>query len=244
MWNSSSPIYLRRSEPGDRPSEGDLEQEVVRTIKGILSKNITAETHPCFLGLHISAFIPAAVRTIVSRSEFITSYTPYQPEISQGMLQALFEYQSFIAELTGMEAVNSSNYDASTALGEAATMCHRLNSKRRFLVPRAINAERLSVLRNYLRGVGMEVVQYGYDKNTGELDLDEVRRISGDDVSGVYVEVPNFLGVINSKVTKSQRDERGGPGRRGRPVSLGLLAPPADYGADIVIGEGRSLVPL
>ncbi len=223
--------------------KGISEQEVVRTIKGILSKNITAETHPCFLGAGIyQHFIPAAVRTIVSRSEFITSYTPYQPEISQGMLQALFEYQSFIAELTGMEAVNSSNYDASTALGEAATMCHRLNSKRRFLVPRAINAERLSVLRNYLRGVGMEVVQYGYDKNTGELDLDEVRRISGDDVSGVYVEVPNFLGVIDRKVTDLKNETKGAALVVGvDPISLGLLAPPADYGADIVIGEGQVL---
>ena len=112
---------------------GMSEMEVIREVTSMLSANITAYDHPCFMGGGVyHRFIPSAVKAIISRSEFVTSYTPYQAEISQGMLQALFEYQSYVAELTGMEAVNSSNYDAATALGEAATMCHRVNGRRKF----------------------------------------------------------------------------------------------------------------
>ena len=104
--------------------------EVVRHVQAMLADNVTADEAPCFLGGgYYHHFIPSAVNTIISRSEFITSYTPYQAEISQGMLQSLFEYQSYIAELTAMDAVNSSNYDWSTALGEAATMCHRIRRR-------------------------------------------------------------------------------------------------------------------
>ena len=115
-------------------SPGKSEMEVVRYMQELLSANLTAESAPCFLGGGVyHHFIPSAVGTIVSRSELATSYTPYQAEISQGMLQSLFEYQSYIAELTAMDAVNSSNYDWATALGEAATMCHRILPKRTFL---------------------------------------------------------------------------------------------------------------
>jgi glycine dehydrogenase subunit 1 len=222
---------------------GLSELEVVRQIKGMLSSNATAERCPCFLGAGAyHHFIPAAVGTITSRSEFITSYTPYQPEISQGMLQALFEYQSLMAELTGMEAVNSSNYDGYTALGEAAIMCHRLNQKRRFLVPAAMSREKLSVLSNYVRGLGMQVVQYGFDQETGELDLEDLRSKVDTETSGIYVEVPNFLGVID-RLAPELRNEFKEPALvvGVNPLSLGILRPPADYGADIVIGEGQPL---
>jgi glycine dehydrogenase subunit 1 len=223
--------------------DGMSEIEVVRTVRSMLSANVTAEDHPCFLGGGVyRRFIPAAVGAIISRSELLTSYTPYQAEISQGMLQALFEYQSFIAELTGMEAVNSSNYDASTALGEAANMCGRINEKERFLVPEALSAGKRGVLHNYTKGAGMQVIEYGFDPLTGELDLDDLASKADDDVSGIYLEVPNFLGVIDRNATEIKKRFPDALLVVGAdPISLGVLKAPGDYGADIVIGEGQSL---
>ncbi len=228
---------------GLRLPRGKSELEVVRELKAILAENLTADDHPCFLGAGVSHhFIPAAVRTIVGRSEFLTSYTPYQPEISQGMLQALFEYQSYIAELTGLDAVNSSNYDASTALGEAATMCFRLNEKRRFLIPEAMSWEKKSVLKNYVLGPKLEIVEYGYDPDTGELDLEDLRSKVDTDTCGIYAEVPNLFGVMDSQAPFLKQEFPEAALVVGvDPISLGILKAPGDYGADIVIGEGQPL---
>jgi glycine dehydrogenase subunit 1 len=232
---------------GLKMPQGISEAEVLREVRGVLSRNLSVDDHPCFLGAGVyNHFVPAAVRSIVSRSEFLTSYTPYQPEISQGMLQALFEYQSYIASLTGLDAVNSSNYDASTALGEAATMCMRLNERKRFLIPEAMNWEKKSVLRNYAKGPGIEVVEYSYEPYTGELDLDDLRSKVTPETSGIYIEVPNFFGVIDSQapIIKQEFPEVAlvvGA----NPISLGVLKAPGDYGADICIGEGQVLgVPM
>lgn len=223
--------------------KGMSELEVIRTVRSVLGDNVTAADRPCFLGAGVyHRFIPSAVKTITSRSEFITSYTPYQPEISQGMLQSLFEYQSFMAELTGMEAVNSSNYDASTALGEAATMCHRINGRKKFMVPSIMSTGKRSVLSNYVKGAGMQIADYGFDPQTGEADMGDLRSKLGDDVSGVYIEVPNFVGVIDSHAAELKQDLKGAALVVGvDPISLGVLKAPADYGADIVIGEGQGL---
>ena len=222
---------------------GKGEMDVVRHVKRMLSDNLTAEDAPCFLGggcYH--HFIPAAVNTIVSRSELITSYTPYQAEISQGMLQSLFEYQSYISELTAMDAVNSSNYDWSTALGEAATMCHRILPKRTFLVPEAMSWDKRSVLKNYVSGANLDVVEYSYDPFTGELDLDSLREKMTEDVCGIYAEVPNLFGIIDSQAPKLKQEFPDVPLVVGvNPLSLALVRPPGEYGADIVIGEGQPL---
>lgn len=224
-------------------ADGVPEMEVLRRVRVMLAPNITAADHPCFLGGGIyHHFIPSAVPAIVSRSEFQTSYTPYQAEISQGILQALFEYQSYIAELTGMEAVNSSMYDGSTALGEAATMCGRINERSTFLIPEILSAGKRGVLSSYLRGAGMRAVEYGYDPVTGELDLADLRSKVSEDVSGIYIEVPNFLGIIDRQAAEVRRECPGPALVVGvDPISLGVLKAPADYGADIVIGEGQSL---
>ena len=135
------------------------EQEVVARITEILSANRAMADMPTFLGAGLyDHFIPAAVRAITSRAEFYTAYTPYQPEVSQGMLQTLWEYQSMICELTGMDAANTSMYDASTALGEAARMARRIHGGKIFLVPRALRWHRRSVLQNYTWGGGLKAV--------------------------------------------------------------------------------------
>ncbi len=223
--------------------DGLSEIEVLREVRSILSGNVTAEEHPCFLGAGIyHHFVPSSVRMIVSRSEFLTSYTPYQAEVSQGMLQALFEYQSYIAALTGLDAVNSSNYDASTALGEAATMCLRLKEKERFLIPEALSWEKKSVLKNYAWGPGIEVAEYCYDPYSGGIDMDDLASKVDADTCGIYAEVPNFFGVMDPLATKLKEKFPDVALVVGTdPISLGVLKAPGDYGADIAIGEGQSL---
>jgi glycine dehydrogenase subunit 1 len=223
--------------------KGMSEMEVIQEIRSMLKTNVNADECPCFCGGGVyHHFIPSAVKAIVSRSEFYTSYTPYQAEISQGLLQALFEYQSFMAELTGLDAVNSSNYDSATALGEAATMCYRLNGKKKFLIPEAMSWEKKSVLRNFAWGPGIEVVEYAFDMNTGELDLEDLRSKIDANMGGVYIEVPNFFGIIDSHAPAIKEELKDGALVVGvNPISLGALKPPGDYGADIVIGEGQML---
>jgi len=221
------------------------ELEVKRHVQAMLARNRPFTQMPSFLGggvwLH---HIPAHVRELVRRSEFLTSYTPYQPEVSQGMLQALFEYQSMICELTGMDVANASMYDWATSLGEAALMCARVTGRRKFIVPALISPERFSTLQNYVSGPGLELIKIGYDRRTGQLDLSQLRKELGGDVAGVYVENPSYLGFLETHVDEVAKaaHEAGALFVVGvNPISLGLLRAPGNYGADIVIGEGQPL---
>ncbi|MEW5747335.1 MAG: aminomethyl-transferring glycine dehydrogenase subunit GcvPA [Candidatus Thermoplasmatota archaeon] len=226
---------------GLRLPKGMSELELRRELEAVLSANRTADSHPCFLGAGIyDHFIPAAARAIAGRSEFVTSYTPYQPEISQGMLQGLFEYQSYMAELTAMDVVNSSMYDASTALGEAVLMAGRINGGKRFLVSRAVSPEKVQVARLYATGAGIELVEVGYDRATGGVDLADLASKLGPDVSGFYFETPNFFGALEGR----WKEVREALGQKVmvvgvNPMALALLKPPGEMGADIVIGEAQ-----
>lgn len=222
--------------------DGLPEDVVVARVTSMLAANRTVVDMPTFLGGGLyDHFVPASVRAITGRSEFYTSYTPYQPEISQGMLQALWEYQSLICELTGMDGANTSMYDGSTALGEAARMANRIHGGRIFLIPRALRHNRRAVLTNYLIGTGVEVREVDYDRETGMLDLVKLKGALSPDVCGVYVENPNFFG----------RFEEGLSEIRGltqtifvvgvNPIAQAVVRPPGDFGADIVIGEGQPL---
>jgi len=221
------------------------ELEVRRHVQAMLAKNGPFTQMPSFLGGGVwPHHIPAHVRELVRRSEFLTSYTPYQPEVSQGMLQALFEYQSMICELTGMDVANASVYDWATSLGEAALMCARVTGRRKFIVPALINPERFSTLQNYTSGPGFELTKIGYDRRAGQLDLSQLRKELGGDVAGVYVENPSYLGFLETQVDEVAKaaHEAGTLFVVGvNPISLGLLKAPGDYGADIVIGEGQPL---
>jgi len=226
---------------GLRIPDGLSELELRRHLESMMAVNRPVSSQPTFLGAGVyHHFIPAAVRTIVSRSEFITSYTPYQPEISQGMLQSLFEYQSFMAELTAMDVVNSSMYDASTALGEAVLMSYRLNGGQTFLLSRALSPEKKAVAQTYARGANIKLTEVAYDKTTGMVDLGDLKSKLVDGVSGFYFESPNFFGPIESQA----EEIRALLGDRTmvvgvNPLSLALLRPPGDYGADIVIGDAQ-----
>jgi len=225
--------------------EAMSEYEVKKHVESLLAKNITSRNMPVFLGASCwPHYVPAAVREVVQRSEFLTCYTPYQPEISQGMLQALFEYQSMICELTDMEVANCSVYDWATALGEAARMAARVKKRNEMLVPRIISPERAQTLQSYARPAGIRVEQVEYDRDTGMLRLDDLKSKISEKTAAVYIENPSYLGFIETQVDEI-RDQAHASGALFivgvDPTSLGIVKPPGAYGADVVIGEAQPL---
>ena len=221
------------------------ELELVRHVDKLLSRNKTCLDMPIFLGAGCwPHYIPAAVDYVIQRSELLTSYTPYQPEISQGMLQALFEYQSMICELTEMEVANCSMYDWASALGEAARMAARVTRRNKILIPKIIHPERKATLQTYAEPAGIKIETVGYDEETGQLDLEDLKNKISDETAAVYIENPSYLGFIETQVDEISEIAH----KRNAlfivgvdPTSLGVLRPPGDYGADIVIGEGQPL---
>jgi len=221
------------------------EMEARRHVEALLAKNQSTRDILSFLGAGVwPHHVPAAIDAIISRGEFLTSYTPYQPEVSQGMLQSMFEYQSLICDLTSMDYSNSSLYDWSTALGEAARMAVRVTGRDEFVVPHYIHPERLATLRAYCEPADIRVVEVAQDDATGSIQrADLEKKISGH-TAGVYLEYPSFLGFVEPSCDEiAQLTHRVGAlfvvGCE--PISLGALKPPGDLGADIVIGEGQPL---
>ena len=221
--------------------EGMSELELRRELGTMLSSNRTSSARPCFLGAGVyNHFIPAAVKAVVSRSEFVTAYTPYQPEISQGMLQSLFEYQSYMAELTAMDVVNCSMYDASTALGEAVLMANRISGGDKFLISRAVSPEKKAVAALYARGAGIKIIEVAYEPTTGLVDLSDLKSRLTEGVSGFYFETPNFLGPIETRCSEIREVLGNRTMVVGvNPMALALLKPPGEMGADIVIGDAQ-----
>jgi glycine dehydrogenase subunit 1 len=220
------------------------EYEVKSHVSKLLEKNSTLKTVPFLGGGVWPHYVPSVVDEVIHRAEFLTSYTPYQPEISQGILQAIFEYQSLICELVGMAVANSSLYDWSTALGEAALMSARLTRKSKFLVPDLISPSRLSVLRTYAEPAGIDITRISHDEMTGQLDLEDLKENMEGNIAGVYIENPSFLGFAEEQVEAIGEIASDGKATYVvgvDPISLGIMKAPGDYGADIVIGEGQPL---
>ncbi|NJE03467.1 aminomethyl-transferring glycine dehydrogenase subunit GcvPA [Thermococcus sp. MV11] len=225
--------------------EGKSEYEVFLELSEVLSKNRTVLEMPSFLGAgSYFHYVPAHVKYLIERSEFLTAYTPYQPEISQGMLQALFEYQSMMAELYGLPVVNSSMYDWGTAIAEAALMTVRLHrgKRKRFLVPKALSPEKRAVIETYTRGAGLEIVEVPWDEE-GNLDLEKLKEAVGE-AAGVYVEMANFFGLVEENVREIGEiaHDAGAYFVVGAdPTMLGLFEAPGELGADIAVGEASYL---
>jgi glycine dehydrogenase subunit 1 len=222
------------------------ELEVTRRIQELAGKNTPADNGRSFLGAGIGMhYVPAIVPALATRSEFLTSYTSYQAEISQGMLQTLFEYQSLLAEILDIDIVNSSMYDMATGVAEAARMTVRVKKKQsKFLVPSTINPEHYRVLHTYTEPADIEIVRIDHDEKTGLMSLPDLEAKLDDQVSGVYIENPSYLGFIETQVDEIGRlvHENGSLLVAGVDVlSLGLMRPPGDYGADIVVAEGQHL---
>ncbi len=221
---------------------GHEEPEVVAAVDRLLERNRPLNRFASFVGGRIACrYSPAAVDAIVSRSEFYSSYTPYQPEASQGMLRALFEFQSLWVELSGMDVANASLYDGASAAGEALLFCRRLHEGHRFLIPASLPWEEKSVLANYAGGQGLRVEEVPYDPKTGQLDLGFVRNaVAAHDVFGLLADVPNGFGGLDPGVFELRSILGDIPfAVSADPLALTVLEPPGTYGADVVIGEGQ-----
>jgi len=221
------------------------ELEVKREVEKILEKNRSFKDFVCFLGAGVwPHYVPSVVDEIALRSEFLTSYTPYQPEISQGMLQALFEYQSMICELLNMDVANCSMYDWASSLGEAARMAARVTKRDIFLVPHYISPSRLMVLRSYAEPAGIRVLRIKQSIENGQIDLEDLKSKVSKDTAGVYIENPSYMGFLienPDEIAEIAHDSEALFIVGVDPTSLGILEPPGNYGADIVIGEGQPL---
>ncbi len=219
---------------------GISEYEIVDYFKGLAHH--TAEGYASFLGAGIyNHYRPVIVDTVVSRGEFLTSYTPYQSEISQGTLVTIYEFQTMICQLTGMDVANASMYDASTAVPEAAMMSVRVTGRSKILVAKAVHPEYREVQRTYAKTQGMPIEEIGYDAETGQLDFADLEAKLDKETACVIIQSPNFFGVIEDVKRAAELAHAQGAllvFLFSEATSLGLLEPPRD--ADIVAGELQS----
>jgi glycine dehydrogenase subunit 1 len=219
---------------------GISEYEIVDYFKSLAGK--TAAGYACFLGAGVySHYRPVLVDTVVSRGEFLTSYTPYQSEISQGTLVTIFEFQTMLCQLTGMDVANASMYDASTAAPEAAMMAVRITGRLKILVAKSVHPEYREVQRTYAKNQGLPIEEFGYDADSGEIDLADLEAKLDKQTACVMIQSPNFFGVIENVRKAAELAHAHGALLVfifAEAASLGILEPPRD--ADIVAGELQS----
>ncbi|NGQ87638.1 aminomethyl-transferring glycine dehydrogenase subunit GcvPA [Staphylococcus aureus] len=220
-------------------AEGEAETTLLRRLNRIASKNITKETHTSFLGAGVyDHYAPSVVDAMISRLEFYTAYTPYQPEISQGELQAIFEFQTLICELTDMDVANSSMYDGMTSFAEACILAFSQTKKNKIVVSKGLHYQALQVLHTYAKTrKEFEVVEIDLDGTV--TDLKKLEAAVDDETAAVAVQYPNFYGSIEDleKIQSFIEDKKALFIVYANPLALGLLTPPGSFGADIVVGD-------
>lgn len=220
-------------------AESEAETTLLRRLNRIASKNITKETHTSFLGAGVyDHYAPSVVDAMISRSEFYTAYTPYQPEISQGELQAIFEFQTLICELTDMDVANSSMYDGMTSFAEAFILAFSQTKKNKIVVSKGLHYQALQVLHTYAKTrKEFEVVEIDLDGTV--TDLKKLEAAVDDETAAVAVQYPNFYGSIEDleKIHSFIEDKKALFIVYANPLALGLLTPPGSFGADIVVGD-------
>lgn len=220
-------------------AKGEAETSLVRRLNLLANRNITKETHASFLGAGVyDHYAPAVVDAMISRSEFYTAYTPYQPEISQGELQAIFEFQTLICELTDMDVANSSMYDGMTSFAEACILAFSQTKKNKVVVSKGLHYQAFQVLHTYAKTrKEFEVVEI--DLNGTITDLQKLEQAIDDDTAAVAVQYPNFYGSIEDleKINSFIADKKALFIVYANPLALGLLTPPGTFGADIVVGD-------
>ena len=237
------PANLRLNEPigiGPPLSEPDL----LRFFQELGGRN--ASGYQSFLGAGAySHFIPVITDSLISRSEFFTAYTPYQPEVSQGTLQYIFEFQTLICQLTGMDVANASLYDGSTAVAEAVLMADRVTRRRKLIIADTVHPQYREVVSTYTRNLGVEIECAGHAE-TGVLDIDSLK--VDKETAAVVVQSPNFFGCIEDLAAIADAAHQSGAllvVAASEPISLGLLKSPGECGADIFVAEGQSFgIPL
>jgi glycine dehydrogenase subunit 1 len=237
LFDRQVPAGVRLGRPLDLPA-GLPEQAVYEHLRDLAAKNTSTEDEITFLGAGMyDTYVPAIVDMLMERSEFLTPYTPYQPEISQGGLQVMFEYQTAISELTALPVSNASVYEGPSALGAAGYLAKLANGKRRFVISAGVHPHSRETLRTMAHGYEMEVVEVPL--RDGVTDRDAWHAAIDGDTSGVFLQQPNFLGAVedvealavDEPVVVAQVD----------PLTLGILKPPGECGVDVAVGEGQQL---
>lgn len=216
------------------------EPELTKKMAKLAAKNANLQDYTSFLGAGVyDHYIPSIVDHVIRRSEFYTAYTPYQPEISQGELQAIFEFQTMICELTGMDVANSSMYDGITALAEAAYLSAAQTKRKKIVVSKAVHPEALTVLKTYAKGPGLEVVEVGL--KDGRTDIEELKAVVDKDTAAVLVQYPNFFGQVEAlkEIEPIIHEQKGLFVVSANPLALGLLEAPGRLGADITVGDAQ-----
>ncbi|MBC1444619.1 aminomethyl-transferring glycine dehydrogenase subunit GcvPA [Listeria seeligeri] len=216
------------------------EPALLRELSKLASKNANTTEYASFLGAGVySHYIPTVVDHVISRSEFYTAYTPYQPEISQGELQAIFEFQTMIAELTGMDLANSSMYDGGTALAEAAMLSSGHTKRKKILISGTVHPESANVLKTY--AVGQHIEVEFIPEVDGNTDLEALKKALTEDIAGFAVQYPNFYGQVEplAEIEQLVHENNSLLIVSSNPLALGLLTPPGEFGADIVVGDSQ-----
>ncbi|WP_341202141.1 aminomethyl-transferring glycine dehydrogenase subunit GcvPA [Planomicrobium okeanokoites] len=216
------------------------ESSLTKELSQLAAKNADSNTYASFLGAGVyDHYKPIIVDHVISRSEFYTAYTPYQPEISQGELQAIFEFQTMISELTGMEIANSSMYDGGTSLAEAGMLAAGHTRRKKILVSRAVHPESRDVVRSYALGQSIAVEEIPL--KDGHTDLDALKEMIDDNTAAVMIQYPNFFGQVeNLKEIEPIVHEAGALFTvSSNPLALGALTPPGKLGADITVGDAQ-----
>lgn len=235
------PQHLQLKSELNIPSSLD-QISLTRHYIELAKKNAGAEDYTCFLGAGVyDHYVPPTVGAILSRGEFLTSYTPYQPEVSQGVLQSIYEFQTLIAELFAMDLANASMYDCASGLAEAAAMASYITERREILAADTINPAHLDVLRTYLNHGPYEL--HLLPSQDGRIQSETLKDALSSTTAAVLIQHPNFYGGIEDMFSLSDLAHANGSlfVASVDPLSLGLLSPPGDYDADIAVGEGQAL---
>jgi len=236
------PESVRLGRPLDLPA-GMAEQEVHEHLSELAARNVDCDAETSFLGAGMyDHYVPALVDSILSRSEFLTPYTPYQPEISQGGLQVMFEYQTAISELTGLPVSNASVYEGPSAVAAAAYLAKLETRRGGLVVSRGVHPHARETLATHAAGYGMTVSEAGLDA-AGATDVDALAALVDDDTAAVFVAQPNFLGTVEELGALGEAAKRTGAlfVVAADPIPLGILEPPGALGADVCVGEGQTL---
>lgn len=232
-------VKLKRKLNLDKPKS---EAEVTEILENLSKENKNTEDLVCFLGAGAyDHLIPSVIKHVISRSEFYTAYTPYQSEISQGTLQTIFEYQTMISDLTGMDVSNASLYDGPTSCAEAARIAVETTKRKKILVSKTVHPETRKVLETYMRFEGVTVVEI--DDADGATDTDKIKAQLDGDTAAVIIQNPNFFGIVEDlfEIEKAVHANKSLLIMSVEPISLSILKTPGEYGADIAVGEGQPL---
>lgn len=240
----SIPKDVRLRQPLELP-EAMFEPKLRKHMQLLSDRNIHVEEAKSFIGGGAyNHYIPSVISPLIKRGEFLTAYTPYQAEVSQGTLQAIYEFQTMMCELTGMEVANASNYDLSTSCAEALMMAERVSRKKKALIAKTLHPHYQQVIKTYLKNQGFELVELPYDEQ-GQLDASVLAEKVDDDVGALLVQSPNFFGVVEDVATISQTLKQKNQkalliAANPEPLSYSVLPSPGEIGADIALAEGMS----